>query len=71
MKVVSSQVAFVDGKRVRPGTVFEIPDGQKLGVGMVRAEDVKPKVDRKMGDIKPTEAQEAVKRKTGHVSDMV
>ena len=64
MKVTSTQVAFIDGKRIRPGTVFEIPDDHKLGEGMSQVgEDGKPAKAPAKGDTKPAGAQAAAKAK--------
>lgn len=68
MKVVSTQVAFVDGKRIRPGVVFEIADGHKLGAGMTMVEDGKSaKKAGGQADSKPAEAAAAAaaKQKAG------
>ena len=62
MKVVSTQMAFVGGRRYRPGEVFEIPDGAKLGEGMRKAGEPGPKPPE-MGDTKPADARAAAKRK--------
>lgn len=46
MKVTSTAMHFIDGRRVRPGEVFDIPDDAKLAPHMTLVEG-KPKEEKK------------------------
>lgn len=45
-KAVSTKITFFNGRRYRPGQVFELPDGYKLGPEMKEVVgDVVPKIE--------------------------
>lgn len=74
MKVTSSQVAFVGGRRYRPGEVFEIPDDAKLAPAMTKVAEGAPKgkgakAEQVAGDTKPADAAKAAQAKTGGQND--
>lgn len=56
-------MAFVGGRRVRPGEVFELPDGTKLGVGMVEVKEGAPADKPAAADTKPADAAKAAAAK--------
>lgn len=48
-RYTSSNVYFDGRRRFKPGEVFDLPEGQKPGRGMVKVEADKPKADKPKG----------------------
>lgn len=71
IKLVAVERGFYAGRMVEPGQKFEF-SGKKLPKWAVKAEDFKPQKPKRMaGDLKPADAQAAVKHKTAELTGAV
>lgn len=75
VEVVAIALGFRNNRMVKPGTKFKAvvtkgKDGQPRLPKWVQLADqpVKPKVERKNGDLKPVDAQAAVKQKAAELN---
>ena len=71
IKLVAVERGFYAGRMIEPGKKFEFT-GKKPPKWAVKPEDVKPpKKKLAVGDLKPVDAQAAVKQKTAELTGAV